>query len=294
VLFNLSRSLQAGFFCVIIMNKSCGVENMKMLIAVLTLIFISSNIYAEGKVPLKELEKGITHLKEKKDESRLYDIMVLLLKGSKRVEQNIPRAVKLAEYLDMEGYVSGTFILYSVYGEEMYGMKNPQKSVFYLKKAANTGNKLSMRLYAYEKLTGELLGKTDIKKAEKIFLELAESGYVDAADDLCSLYYLDKFGKEKRGKAFRWCNVTAKNGITSGFLILGVLYLEGKVVKKDNIKGAAFFYLADWSGQESGNKNLKVTLQEIDKNYSKRAQQEAKAMARKIMKEWNIKFDKQN
>lgn len=134
--------------------------------------------------------------------------------------------------------------------------KNIIKALEWYKKAAERGDSR-----AQFKL-GEIYSSNDFIMESAIFLhdeakaiawyqKAAEQGYVDAQAKLGFNFWFGIFGKQSPSdyaKAFTWAQKAVENGDSRSKFVLGMLYLDGKGVRKDATKAFEWLHKAAEDG----------------------------------------------
>lgn len=113
-----------------------------------------------------------------------------------------------------------------------------------------------------------------LKELENLYRKFSKNGQNDVADFYLALLYLKGTNEFKRNpqKAVELFIRSFKNGIPEAALNLGVLYIEGKDIKKDIKKGIYYLEEADKLGLADASRNLAhlyYTGKEVKENIEK-------------------------
>jgi len=265
---------------------------VKKISILLLIILIAVNSFAAEKYSQKTINNHINRLKKEKDYVGLYDFSVDLINGTEKIDVDIEKAVKILTYLDDNKFKRASVLFYVLYRHPDYGHVDYKKSRYWLEKAVEYGLKEYEAQYALEIAYGELYGKPDVEKAEKLYLKYANNGNSYASEYLCMFYFAGKYFKKNYKKSLKWCNIAAEDGRVGSLGILANIYLFGYGVPKDELKACAYLLMVKWSGQLEGDKGIEQAYKGIYTEKNKLFIKTAEELAKQKMKEWEIPYSK--
>lgn len=176
------------------------------------------------------------------------------------VGDGIPKdEAKALEWLQKaatQSYADAQYVLGNMYASGYLSIlpKDIAKAAEWYQKAAAQGNaKAQYTLGEMYSIGGEM-PFSDEAKAIEWYQKAAEQGYVDAQVRLVFNYYFGAFGKKSPSdyaKAFEWAQKAAEKGNPPSQFFLGLMYLDGKGVRKDAAKAFEWFHKAAEHGHES-------------------------------------------
>ena len=102
----------------------------------------------------------------------------------------------------------------------------------------------------------ESYNKRDYQTAFKLFLPLAEQGYVAAQYNLGIMYSSGKGVKQNYAEAVKWYRKAAEQSDADAQAYLGVMYSNGEGVKQDDVEAVKWYLKA----AEQGNANAQFNL----------------------------------
>ncbi|MDR0486238.1 MAG: sel1 repeat family protein [Elusimicrobiota bacterium] len=112
-----------------------------------------------------------------------------------------------------------------------------------LKKAAESGDAEANFNIGQMYDRGIGVSKKDEKEAFKWFLKAAELGYAKAQHKVALCFYYGRIGMPPQNfvETFKWFRKAAEQGLSDSQCCLGIMYLEGKGVSKDEKEAFKWF-----------------------------------------------------
>ena len=175
------------------------------------------------------------------------------------VEQDYEEAAKWLMIASDRGLNDSREILVSLYLRDLIP-QNSEKLIPLLEKLIENGHeeyKLKLANYYYFR-------EKNYKKAEPIYLALAEQGETEVYFNLGSIYFKGLDGKPDYTKAFPWFKKNAELGNSRDQLFLGILLLYGLGVQANTDLALVWFQ----ASADQGNKEAQKYLQELVFNDS--------------------------
>jgi TPR repeat protein len=170
--------------------------------------------------------------------------------------------ISALEKASSQGYVDAMHNLAGLYSEGIIVSQDYDKAVYWFEKAISKGSSLASYGLAYLYQNGKVSGKS-AKDSLPLYEVAAKGGVADAQFRLGLLYYLgDKGVLKDYRRAFKWLEVSAKQGDERAQTVLSEIYFEGKSVKKDYLQSYIWASVASANG-ESLNKILISKLEGI-------------------------------
>jgi TPR repeat protein len=210
-------------------------------------ISVSREIHRKG------LDQDIMKVLEKESEAGDSDAMLTLgmitLNMSDR-KSDESKGEKLFKKAANKGNLRAQLYLSDYYAER----GNFDNSMFWLKRSAEGGFPRAIVRLGVCYAVGDGVEK-DMDMATELFMKAVEQGYTWA---MINLGYMYKEGGAKINpeKALKWFNAAVDAGDPEGYMELGVLYNEGKIVERDTEKASVYYQKAVDGGYVNANNNL--------------------------------------
>lgn len=195
-----------------------------------------------------------------------------LVNGQKRavenpLKKNYSKALKYCIPSANRGSILSQANLFEIYSskDKNQQYQNLKKAYFWAKKAAynktdsiefqHTHNVMIYELaLIYEKGLG---ASKDYSKAYELYNKAANNGLAVAQFALGNVYELGMGNINiNLKKAYNYFKMAAKQKYIPSFVNLGLMYKNGKYVKKDKMKANMWMFLASINGDNYGDKNL--------------------------------------
>jgi len=119
-----------------------------------------------------------------------------------------------------------------------------------LKRSAKNGETFGIIGYAFLKIFGYGGIAKDAEGGIKMIRQIADSGSLEAQNELGNIYSKGYGTPVNADKSFYWFLKSAKNGYPLAQYNIGVAYHEGLGVRRDKVEAMAWLYLSAKNGEE--------------------------------------------
>ena len=134
--------------------------------------------------------------------------------------------------------------------------------------------------YQYDRGEGV---EQDYEEAFYWFRRAADEGITEGQFNLALMYHLGKCVKQSNSKAMEWYRKAAEQGYMPAQYNLGLMYYRGLGSGEDEDLEKAHYWM--FIASQSGDKEAKRCLKEIEEEFSKEQKRKLRAKARKWLRE---------